>query len=349
MWIHGDCNREHSMKRSASALFSAALCLCAIPVTGQDANATFVGAHGATMPASYRGSLEDNDWHLDLWPDQDFHLLRTPQGDGQPTAIAGRWHATGHTLVLDLNGETIPLEVRHPDRLRPKGASDDSGDDLVGGQGLDPLTLRLPVSGMFTYYADAPSIVHCETGRTYPVIQEGSYLELERAYLEDRPGPAEPLFVTMDATIAMRTQMEGADRLSVTAEDFHATWPGENCIRAAASPDLSGTVWRIATIGGTKVDWSAREPFLVLDRSDVRFNASVGCNTLLGKYSDVDGLSFDPPASTMMACPDDLAAHETNLAKALEATSRHEIGGRTLRLVDDAGRVTMELEAVYLP
>jgi uncharacterized lipoprotein NlpE involved in copper resistance len=80
---------------------------------------------------------------------------------------------------------------------------------------------------MFTYYAAAPSFEHCATGRVYTIAQEGDYLALERAYLENRPAPAEPLFVTLDATIAMRAQMEGPDRLSVLVEAFDGAWPGK--------------------------------------------------------------------------------------------------------------------------
>lgn len=88
----------------------------------------------------------------------------------------------------------------------------------------------------------------------------------------------------------------------------------------------------------------------MFDSTDGRFNASVGCNTMLGGYSTSAGtLSFSQPASTMMACPDDLAECEGRLVAAITATTRYLIGGHILRLMDEAGDVTAEFEAVYLP
>lgn len=339
------------MKRNDLIYGGLAGLLFSIPALAQE-DRQYVAAHGATVPATYSGAVEDETLHLDLWPDQAFHLLRTT-GGGATEASAGRWHADGRSLVLPLgDDETLTLEVRNADRLRPVGAPDDASGDLVSGP-LTPARITLPVTGMFTYYADAPSIEHCATGRVYAVAQEGDYLALERTYLEDRPAPTEPLFVTLDATIAMRPQMEGPDRLSVIVEAFDAAWPGETCARAASAPQLGGSVWRIRSIGGLPIEWSppAREPFLTLDAEGARFNASVGCNTFLGGIvSAEDGvISFGPPASTMMACPDDLADQEAALFAALERTTGYRIGGRTLRLLDASGAELAEFEAVYLP
>lgn len=205
----------------------------------------FVGAHGATVPATY--TAEDATLHLDLWPDQAFHLVRTSD-DSAPEIFAGRWQADGRSLVLPLGGGMLTMEVRNAERLRPLGAPEDASGDLVGGP-LDPTPISLPAAGMFTYFADAPTFMHCATGLMHPVAQEGDYLRLERAYLEDRPGPAEPLFVTLDATIETRAPMEGPDRLTATADAFDATWPGETCTRAAIAPRLTGPVWRIRSVG----------------------------------------------------------------------------------------------------
>ena len=311
----------------------------------------YVAAHGATVPATYTVQGEEETLHLDLWPDQAFHLLRTPAGAASE-AFAGRWHANGHSLVFPLGDETLTLEVRNADRLRPEGATDDPSGDLVAGP-LAPAPISLRAAGMFTYYADAAVFEHCATGRVYTVAQEGDYLALERAYLDDRAGPAEPLFVTLDATIASRPQMEGPDRPSVIVDAFHSVWPGETCARAAAAPQLTGTVWRIQSVGEVSVPWSppAREPFVMFNAADSRFNASVGCNTLLGGFDAADGgaLSIGPLASTMMACPDELAGQEAALSAALEATDGYGIGGQTLRLFDADGATTAELRAVYLP
>ena len=163
----------------------------------------------------------------------------------------------------------------------------------------------------------------------------------------------EPLFVTLDATIETRAQVEGPDRLTVISETFDATWPGETCARAASAPRLAGTVWRIRSLGDAALPWSppSLEPFILFNAEDARVNASVGCNTMLGSFEvDADdALSVGPLASTMMACPNDLASQETALTTALAATAGFAIGGRTLRLLDAGGSQLAELEAVYLP
>lgn len=325
------------MPRPALALALAAT--FALPAAAQE---TFVGAHGAQVPATYRGV----DVQLDLWPGQAFHMTR----DGQ--SLAGRWHAAGGGIVLDAGAEEIALTVRNATRLRPAGAAEeDASGDLVTEGVLDPATISLPMAGMFTYFADAPVLVGCATGLIYPVAMEADYLALEAAYLADRPGPAEPLFVTLDATISHRVNMEGPARPVVTVDRFGATWQGESCERAAAQPALVGAVWRILSIGETVLDWRppANEPFVTL-RDGGRFNASVGCNTMMGGFTrEGSSLAFTAPAATMMACPEPLAAHEATLAAMLPQVAGYATGGRTLRLTDASGAVLAVLEAVYLP
>lgn len=315
-------------------------------------NDAFVGAHGATMPETYLGVVGDQQWHLDIWPDQAFHLIRMTEDGADADASAGRWHADGRSLYLATDDDVVMLQVQNAGRLRPVRSPEDASGDLVGQGGLDPASISLPMAGMFTYFADAATFVHCATGRMYPVAQEGDYLAAETAYLADRSGPAEPLFVTLDGTIDQRPQMEGPEKTTVIIGSFKASWSGEDCARAAAAPDLEGTVWQISHIGQEALDWTppAREPFLVLDEEDARFNASVGCNTVMGGYTaSDDSLSFGAPASTMMACPDDLAEREAGLIAALQETSGYLIGGRTLRLVDPSGALLAAFEAVYLP
>lgn len=218
------------MKPSSFTLPALAALLFSMPAYAQQ-DEQYVAAHGATVPASYSIEAGDRTVHLDIWPAQAFHLLLTT-GDGASEAFAGRWYADGRSLVLPLRDETLRLEVRNADRLRPEGAPYDTSGDFVGAGSLDPAAITLHAAGMFTYFADAPIFLHCATGLTHPVAQEADYLALERAYLEDRPGPAEPLFVTVEATIANRRQVEGPDRLSVMVDAFQETWPGEGAALA---------------------------------------------------------------------------------------------------------------------
>lgn len=310
---------------------------------------SFIGAHGAQVPSTYLGTGDNDGLHLDLWPDQAFHLV----GDGM--AIAGRWSADPErgAIVLDLGGETFPVEVRNAERLRPLDAADDGSSDLVSAKTLDPAELSLPLTGMFTYLADAPTLVHCATGHLHPVMQEGDYLALERAYLENRPGPGEPLFVTLDATLSVREQMEGAERLSVTVDTFGDVWPGDDCALGNRKLALTDAVWRIVALDGQEFEWSGarQEPFLSFRAGTGRMNASVGCN-VIGAGFDIGpegSLAFPPLMSTQMACPSPLDIWEARLISTLSATSGYEIGGQTLRLLAEDGSVAGTLRAVYLP
>lgn len=328
----------------AAALFAS------LPVSAFAQSATpFVGAHGATTPGSYTTSSDGSSSRLDLWPDQSFHL--TSGG----ISHAGRWHADPSQggLVLNAGDQIVFLEVRNAQRLKPEGAADDGSQDLELSDTFSPGPIRLPLSGMLTYIADAATIVHCATGRTYPVAQDGDWLALERAYLEDRPGPAEPLFVTMDALIETREQTEGPDRLTVVPEALGSTFPGEDCSLGTKSLDLHEAVWTITSVNDIDLDPTvvSREPSMSFNANEETFLASVGCNTMRGGFSTSGSdLSFaQPMASTMMACPVPVAEWENRLGEALASVATYELGGKSLRLLDADGNQVAALRAVYLP
>ena len=330
-------------------LLSAALACCFPLFAGAQEQTPFIGAHGATTPGSYTGARGGAEVHLDLWPDQSFHM------NAGETSDAGRWFADPgrNGLVLDLGDGNDVFEVRNAQRLRPFGAPEGGSQDLVLSEAFSPVSIRLPISGMLTYFADAATIVHCATGRTHPIAQEGDYLALERAYLADRPGPAEPLFVTMEAVIETREQMEGPDRLTVVPMQFGAAFAGEDCSLGNRVLGLGDAVWAILSVDGVNLDSSIamREPSLSFNTSEGTFFGSVGCNTIRGGFStSASDLGFDQPiASTMMACPDPLADWEARLGQALAGVASYEIGGRTLRLLAADGAGLVELRAVYLP
>jgi copper homeostasis protein (lipoprotein) len=317
-------------------------------VIAQEA-APFIGAHGATTPGAYVAGPEAAPAQLDLWPDQSFHFV------SEGAAHAGRWHADPRQngIVLDLGDRTVAFEVRNAQRLRPSGAPEDGTRDLELAENFVPAPLTLQMSGMLTYFADAATIVHCATGRTYPVAMEGDYLTLERAYLRDQPGPAEPLFVTLEATIETRDQMEGPPRLTVVPDTFGTTFPGEDCSLGNRRLGLADAVWTITALGDMDLarPAKAREAFLSVDAGAQAFFASVGCNTLRGRFeASGDTLRIaGPVASTMMACPAPLSDWEARLAEVLSAVASYDIGGRTLRLLDANGERLATLQAVYLP
>jgi len=336
---------SNDIKRALAALLLAATCN---GTTLAQSGEAFVAAPGMLTPASYRRTGEDPA-HLDLWPDQTYHWR------SETISQAGRWHAdpNGSVIVLDRGSETLQLEVRNSERLRPAGGPDDGSIDLVTRGALEPTRLTLPVTGMFTYYADAPTLVHCATGRRYPVALEGDYLKLEQAYINDRPAPAAPLFATLEATLELREPMEGPARLTVIVDRFDAVWPGSDCAPATGPLQLEDPVWRILSLAGQRLEWAAGEPepFLAFNRSNQNFSAGVGCNLIGGGYNltPPGEVAFPAVRSTLKACPDVLAAREAALLQVLEAARVYQVAGTAARLLDKDGLRLAELQAVYLP
>jgi hypothetical protein len=88
-----------------------------------------------------------------------------------------------------------------------------------GGSGSDPgaeaaeeapttATAGERFVGEFRYMADAALFRPCDSERGMPVTGP-AYLELERAYLEVRPGPGEPVLVEVEGSIVEQAKMEG--------------------------------------------------------------------------------------------------------------------------------------------
>lgn len=328
-----------------------------------------VGAHGLSLPASFMGTLPCADCdgirhHLDLWPDQVYHMRREWLGRaGGPLRRdeIGRWYADPARGAIVLYGASeMPLfwEVRSPGRLRQMDMAgnpitSDLPYELTGESPLSPTDLGgMFLLGMMTYMADAASFEECLTGRRYPIATEGDYLALERAYLDARTEPGAPLLVQVEGGLARRPAMEGPDRTHLVVERFIKTAPGETCAGRTPDATLTNTYWRIERLSGAPVAAieSRREPHLVLlDGPEPRFRATVGCNQLIGSYSrDGDSLSFGGAAMTMMACPPPLDAMERQLSEVLAATRRIRHMADRLELLGDDDAVLAELRAAYL-
>ena len=109
---------------------------------------------------------------------------------------------------------------------------------------------------------------------------------------------------------------------------------------------LTGTVWRLTTIGGadgtvsstlvgTKVD--------ALFAEDGTVSGSDGCNRYHAAYTAGDGgaLSIGPLATTKMACAQEVMDQAGVVATALAATAAYAIDGATLSLSDADGHLLL--------
>jgi copper homeostasis protein (lipoprotein) len=221
-------------------------------------------AHGLRLPATFRGDLPCTDCeavrhHLDLWPDQVFHLRREWLGKDPIIgdtlrADIGRWRIDpGRRALILHGGAEMPLQFRilGADRLRQVDLpgmpiESDLPYELNSDGTLDPTDVSLFMAGEMTYQADSPGFTECLTGRSYPIAPGKEAMRLQQAYLADVQDPGAELYVTFDGTISSRPGME-SDRLepTVTVERFVGTWPGQSCARAKADASLVNTYWRI--------------------------------------------------------------------------------------------------------
>ncbi|WP_372922573.1 META domain-containing protein [Roseovarius sp.] len=336
-----------------------------------------VGAHGLRLPASFTGTLpcadcEGIEYHLDLWPDQTYHMRRVyrraDDGDGGDRGSddeywndeLGNWYADPEQDKIILFGwSEMPLlwEVKGPDRLRKTDIqgnpieSDLDYDLTSDGRLVQTDLKRLFLVGEMTYTADEALFKVCITGRTYPIAQEAAYRALERAYLDDRRAPGASLTVHVEGSLLMRAGMEGPDRRSLVVDRFIQTLPDQSCERQRGKADLINTYWRIDRLRGEPIKGlpDRREPHLVLQNEpSPRFRATAGCNRISGPYErEGERISFGPAAGTRMACPAPLDQIEDALTQTLAAVREYRITGNTLTFLDGESEVIAIFSAVY--
>ncbi|HSO83704.1 META domain-containing protein [Thiocapsa sp.] len=329
-----------------------------------------IGAHGLRLPATFRGTLPCADCpgvvhHLDLWPEQHYHMHREWLGGGDKASRrrdeVGRWYADPARGAIVLHGASeMPLfwQIKGADRLRQMDMQgnpieSDRDYDLRSDGALTPTELGgVFLLGMMTYAADAATFVVCLSGVRYPIAQEGDYAALERAYLDAQAAPGAPMLVHLEGGLAPRPAMEGPDRTSLIVERFIKVVPDRSCEASVSTASLTDTYWRLDALMGEAVRAAhgRREPHIVLGGApDQRFRATVGCNQMIGGYAlDGGALSFEPGAATRMACPPPLDQMERQLLEALAATRAFRLEGQRLVLTDADGRPVADLAAVYL-
>jgi len=339
------------------------------PIVGAaDTSSSRSSTHGLQLPATFRGELpcagcQAIRYHLDLWPDNTYHLRREWVGKNQVQDKIGRWIVgpARRTLILyEVDGE-VPLkfEVSAADRLRlldvheaPIESSPPS--ELISDGNFAQTVLSLSLGGEMVYMADAARFTECLTGRSYPIAMEGDFVKLQQAYLKEVKKPGEPLYVTFEGSITDRPRMEGSGvERSVVVQRFIHIWPNQKCEQSRANASLTNTYWRIDNIEGQRVygEVGRREPHLVLrsENRDRSYAATVGCNEMGGTYTlEGENILFAPPMSTMVKCPQPLDTLEKALRDALSRTKHWQVTGNTLEFRDDQGLPVALFEAVYL-
>jgi copper homeostasis protein (lipoprotein) len=318
------------------------------------------------LPASFEGELPCADcpgihYRLDLFSDRVFFLRMTylGRGAGAISDFLGTWALAAEKGRLSLfTGEKAPVFFRvvNADTLRKldiEGHDIDStlNYDLRRKEGLALLEVRVTMRGMYRYMADAALFEECVSGRRFQVAQEGDNLALERAYLDARREPGEPLLVSLQGRIAERPAMEGdAMVLTVVPERFLGVRPGETCGARRPTAKLENTYWKLTRLGNEPVLIGAmqREPHVVLHSADLRVAGFSGCNNINGSFKvDDDQISFGPMATTMLACVEG-ADTERAFLKALEGVSTWRVIGEHLDFLSSAGELVARFEARYM-
>ncbi|TQI81885.1 copper homeostasis protein (lipoprotein) [Serratia fonticola] len=169
------------------------------------------------MQQSYQGILPCADCsglETSLFLDEDgtFILQETYRGarDGDQTfASFGKWARTADKLVLtESNGEK---RYFHPEG-KDLRMLDRSGAPIVSKLNyvLSPVTKSLPktpmpLTGLYTYMADAAVFQDCATGKTFPVANN---IALEQGYMQARRAPGEPVFLMLNGHFSVQPSME---------------------------------------------------------------------------------------------------------------------------------------------
>ena len=119
---------------------------------------------------------------------------------------------------------------------------------------------------------------------------------------------------------------------------------------AAADETLENTYWKLIRLGDAPVTAAEkqREPHIMLHPASRRVTGSGGCNRITGSFEQQgDRLTFGRMAATLMACQDEMGTEKLFL-ETLGKASRFRISRQHLELLDAAGSVLADLEAVHL-
>ena len=185
----------------------------------------------------------------------------------------------------------------------------------------------------FRYMADAPRILLCATGQSYPVAMKEAYIELERAYLASGVGAGKPVWVAVQGYTDQRPAMEGKGTEEVfVVQSYEGLNPGRRC--SSEEMTLEGPEWQLLEIpGSAEALPEDHKPFVQFDEQEMRIAGFAGCNRFFGSYKrDGDHLKIGPLASTRMSCGKlDLLEH--SFLQNLELADGWQVNDRKMTLL----------------
>lgn len=203
-----------------------------------------------------------------------------------------------------------------------------------------PLDSALEFTGMMTYLADAAAFTDCASGSVFPLAMEAAYASLERAYLDARPGPGDPVLVAVVGRVAIRAGVDGRERRALVAERLLRVSPGAGCGETAVDRPLERTRWVALAADGASPP-PGTNATLVLDPDAGTVGGSTGCGVWSGSYGlaggrlDLAVTGVEPTA----ACGPEALGWEGRYLEALRLAGSYRLRGDTLLLLGEAGPV----------
>jgi len=225
------------------------------------------------------GTYRQQQGYLGLAPDAD-----TLFGE------MGRWvvDQDRHRIALHGSGEgTGWFSPREDGSLRMLDRQG-RGIESALPYSLDPLPVvpqlmaPLRMTGAFTYMADAALFVECRSGIQLPVAMTEGYLPLERAYMEWRAEPLDPMVIRVRGWVEEQPAMEGDGTEEVlVVESFQVGDQEIPCPALEVQKALAEGEWRLLSLHGGEVaqrDLPGEVPTLQWDPEESRLSGSGGCN-----------------------------------------------------------------------
>ncbi len=316
------------------------------------------------LPATFIGTLpcadcESTHVQLNLFSDDSFVSRMTYTGKtGEPVDDMGSWALSSdrRVLVLKGRGETVQTFAVPSASLLKKLDAD--GNPLTGrlppeltrASAFRPLATRLPMRGLYSVTGEARMFVECSTGQTFGVAAAGAR-ELDAAYPKARSATGAAVLAEIEGALTPQSKpANGGMEMVLTVEKFLRVLPRESCGRRFTSAPLGDTFWRLTRLDDQVIP-AATDPrrelsitFQAGPRGTGAFSGSTACNRLIGTYRTANAVMEITTGGTLRACKDD-AATEAAFVAALKATKTYRIAGRTLELMDAAGKTVARFEA----
>ncbi len=318
------------------------------------------------VPATYAGVVGCRDCAasrltLTLRSDGIFFLREVRPGGAGDLAKTrrdlGRWRVAdrGRSLVLSSGTETSRrFAIRDARTLRmldSRGAEigPPGQYDITLASEVDPFREPVPLRGMYSARTGAGFLIECATGRRFPVAPEADSATLERAYSAARPGPEQPLLVSLEGRLARRPRTVGRGTQEVIVVDrFLDTKPGERCTFAQATASLEDTYWRLVELGGKPLPASSdrRDLSLQLLTAAHSLQGFAGCNEFSGTYElSGDRIQVIRVETTRRTCRERME-EERAFLRLLGSSPKYEVSGENLAL-SEGETVQAWFESVY--